>query len=138
MKRLSRKARKQKKQEEQCREKKLSKAGIPYSKHKKRICYHFGWSGDMALGVRIYAMTEKDNDNRYVCRGCGKVFTQAEMKQMEKLCFYLQATPVKSKSKVQDLLKGIEPVEYYYKDRNEIVRCSRLDVLPRIVGVWNE
>lgn len=54
----------------------------------------------MALGVRIYAMTEKDNDNRYVCRGCGKVFTQAEMKQMEKLCFYLQATPVKSKSKV--------------------------------------
>lgn len=22
----------------------------------------------MALGVRIYAMTEKDNDNRYVCR----------------------------------------------------------------------
>lgn len=51
----------------------------------------------MALGVRIYAMTEKDNDNRYVCRGCGKVFTQAEMKQMEKLCFYLQATPVKSK-----------------------------------------
>lgn len=86
----------------------------------------------MALGVRIYAMTEKDNDNRYVCRGCGKVFTQAEMKQMEKLCFYLQATPVKSKSKVQDLLKGIEPVEYYYKDRNEIVRCSRLDVLPSI------
>ena len=71
MKRLSRKARKQKKQEEQCREKKLSKAGIPYSKHKKRICYHFGWSGDMALGVRIYVMTEKDNDNRYVCRGCG-------------------------------------------------------------------
>ena len=62
----------------------------------------------------------------------------AEMKQMEKLCFYLQATPVKSKSKVQDLLKGIEPVEYYYKDRNEIVRCSRLDVLPRIAGVWNE
>lgn len=55
-----------------------------------------------------------------------------------KLCFYLQATPVKSKSKVQDLLKGIEPVEYYYKDRNEIVRCSRLDVLPRIAGVWNE
>ena len=59
MKRLSRRARKQKKQEEQCRGKKLSKAGIPYSKHKKRICYHFGWSGDMALGVRIYAMTER-------------------------------------------------------------------------------
>lgn len=150
MKKLSKRARKQLKEKEQRREKKMAMAGAPYSNHKKRICYHYGWTWPaletFLSGNReeqeshCYIGVEKDKDNRYVCQTCGKVFTQAQMEQLEKMCSYLeQELPPELLHSLQQLipsqneapeapdLKGIEPVEYYYKDKDEPVICGTLD-----------
>lgn len=150
MKKLSKRARKQLKEKEQRREKKMAMAGAPYSNHKKRICYHYGWTwpdlGTLLSGNReeqeshCHVNVEKDKDNRYVCQTCGKVFTQAQMEQLEKVCSYLeQELPPELLHSLQQLipsqneapeapdLKGIEPVEYYYKDKDEPVICGTLD-----------
>lgn len=150
MKKLSKRARKQLKEKEQRREKKMALAGAPYSNHKKRICYHYGWIWPdletLLSGSRenqeshCQIGVEKDKDNRYVCQTCGKVFTQAQMEQLEKVCSYLeQELPPELLHSLQQLipsqneapeapdLKGIEPVEYYYKDKDEPVICGTLD-----------
>lgn len=150
MKKLSKRARKQLKEKEQRREKKMAMAGAPYSNHKKRICYHYGWTWPdletFLSGNReeqeshCHVNVEKDKDNRYVCQTCGKVFTQAQMEQLEKVCSYLeQELPPELLHSLQQLipsqneapeapdLKGIEPVEYYYKDKDEPVICGTLD-----------
>lgn len=150
MKKLSKRARKQLKEKEQRREKKMAMAGAPYSNHKKRICYHYGWTWPdletLLSGNReeqeshCHVNVEKDKDNRYVCQTCGKVFTQAQMEQLEKVCSYLeQELPPELLHSLQQLipsqneapeapdLKGIEPVEYYYKDKDEPVICGTLD-----------
>lgn len=150
MKKLSKRARKQLKEKEQRREKKMAMAGAPYSNHKKRICYHYGWTWPdletLLSGNReeqeshCHVNVEKDEDNRYVCQTCGKVFTQAQMEQLEKVCSYLeQELPPELLHSLQQLipsqneapeapdLKGIEPVEYYYKDKDEPVICGTLD-----------
>ena len=147
MKKLSKRARKQLKEKEQRREKKMAMAGAPYSNHKKRICYHYGWTWPdletLLSGSReeqeshCHVNVEKDKDNRYVCQTCGKVFTQAQMEQLEKVCSYLeQELPPELLHSLQQLipsqneapeapdLKGIEPVEYYYKDKDEPVICG--------------
>ena len=150
MKKLSKRARKQLKEKEQRREKKMAMAGAPYSNHKKRICYHYGWTWPdletLLSGSReeqeshCYIGVEKDKDNRYVCQTCGKVFTQAQMEQLEKVCSYLeqelhpellhslqQLIPSQNEAPEAPDLKGIEPVEYYYKDKDEPVICGTLD-----------
>ncbi len=161
MKKLSKRARKQLKEKEQRREKKMAMAGAPYSNHKKRICYHYGWTWPdletLLSGNReeqeshCYIGVEKDKDNRYVCQTCGKVFTQTQMEQLEKVCSYLerdysyleqelhpelppellhslqQLIPSQNEAPEAPALKGIEPVEYYYKDKDEPVICRTLD-----------
>lgn len=157
MKKLSKRARKQQKEKEQRREKKMALAGAPYSNHKKRICYHYGWIWSdletLLSGSRenqeshCQIGVEKDKDNRYVCQTCGKVFTQAQMEQLEKVCSYLERDhsylkrelppellhsmqelfPAQNKAPEAPDLKGIEPVEYYYKDKDEPVICRTLD-----------
>ncbi len=150
MKKLSKRARKQLKEKEQRREKKMAMAGAPYSNHKKRICYHYGWTWPdletLLSGNReeqeshCHVNVEKDKDNRYVCQTCGKVFTQAQMEQLEKVCSYLeqelspellhslqQLIPSQNEAPEAPDLKGIEPVEYYYKDKDEPVICGTLD-----------
>lgn len=164
MKKLSKRARKQLKEKEHRREKKMAMAGAPYSNHKKRICYHYGWTWPdletLLSGSReeqeshCYIGVEKDKDNRYVCQTCGKVFTQTQMEQLEKVCSYLERDysyleqelppelPPELLHSLQQLipsqneapetpeapaLKGIEPVEYYYKDKDEPVICRTLD-----------
>lgn len=136
MRKLSKKERKIAKENVQRREKQMLKAGVPYSKHRKRVCFHYGWSGGMGCKVQSFPWIIERGNGEYICMECGKVFTQKEKEQLEKLCFYLETSPVRSRETVESLSKGVEPVEYYYKDRNEIVRCGKADVLPGIAGVW--
>lgn len=133
---LSRKERQLAKEKMERREKQMAKAGIPYSKHKRRVCFHYGWFGGMGCGVQTFPWVIEREDGECICTGCGKVFTKKEKEQLEKLCTYLEISPVRSRETVEKLSKGVESVEYYYKDENEIVRCDKVEVLPRIAGVW--
>lgn len=143
MKKLSRKQRKLITENAQRREKRMLKAGTPYSKHKKRVCFHYRGAMQFVSPVilvnrgamQFVPLVSQGRNGEYICTGCGKVFTEEESERLKELCVYLNTSLVIKEEMVEKLVEGVEPVEYYYAGENEIVLCNKVNdrlYLPRM------
>ena len=125
-------------EKEERRIKAMAKAGEPYSRHKERICFHYYALGGMAIPVYAGSYLQKIDEDKFMCMGCGKVFTAEQSDKIDAVCNYLKTAVIKSQSEIAKLLtEDIAPCRYYFTAPNETVICGTQNgIIPRVSGVW--
>ena len=73
-------------EKEKRRIKAMAKAGEPYSRHKERICFHYYAFGGMAIPVHAGSYLQKIDEDKFMCMGCGKVFTAEQSDKIGAVC----------------------------------------------------
>lgn len=121
MRKLSKKERTKIKEKEIKRIKKMAEEGVPYSRHKIRVCRHFTGSGGGIIVGFAQPTLVRISEDKCMCIKCRREFPAEFIEEMEMLTrAYANAGCCDVSLAERELNKRCKPVKYYFIGSDEI------------------